>query len=278
MWRLLCPCRQNCLPTLQLPPDAPGRLLRELRGALEPGGLRVFGGLPRDGVLQGVRLDAVAAALGTRLVAGQRDLLDASAAEVGVGCPSNRFLHKRFIGRHVHDRIVVGSLPATCLLCTTQQQVPHRHDMPDSVRQDPPDLCQHIKHVNADSWQYDLAVTLFVNRWWWGPAASRICWRRWRLRRGGRWWSRPPPAPTSCWASARRRRVAGFRGLNPRQPAAGSCSRTVVAALGRLMSSALQMHGETVAPRRPLYSMCCTPHHLTLRRRLAAGRTLPACW
>lgn len=70
------------LPTLQLPPDAPGQLLRDLRETLEPGGLRVFGGLPRDGVLQGVRLDAVAAALGTRLVAGQRDLLDASAAEV----------------------------------------------------------------------------------------------------------------------------------------------------------------------------------------------------
>ena len=82
MWRLMCPCRHNCLPTLQLPADAPGRLLRELREALEPGGLRVFGGLPHDGVLQGVRLDAVAAGLGTRFVAGQRDLLDASAAEV----------------------------------------------------------------------------------------------------------------------------------------------------------------------------------------------------
>lgn len=70
------------LPTLQLPPDAPGQLLRELRDILEPGGLRVFGGLPRDGVLQGVRLDAIAAALGTRFIAGQRDLLDASAAEV----------------------------------------------------------------------------------------------------------------------------------------------------------------------------------------------------
>lgn len=73
----------NQLPTLQLPADAPGRLLRELRDVLEPAGLRVFGGLPRDGVLQGVRLDAVAAALGTRFIAGQRDLLDASAAEVG---------------------------------------------------------------------------------------------------------------------------------------------------------------------------------------------------
>lgn len=67
---------------MQLPPEAPGELLREVQEALGQGGLRVFGGLPRDTVLQGVRLDAVAAALGTRFIAGQAELLDASAAEV----------------------------------------------------------------------------------------------------------------------------------------------------------------------------------------------------
>ena len=68
----------------QLPPDAAGEMLADLRAALEPAGLICFGGLPASATLGGVRLDAIAAALGTRLLAGQGDLLDASAAEVGV--------------------------------------------------------------------------------------------------------------------------------------------------------------------------------------------------
>ena len=67
---------------LKLPPDAPGQMLQQLRDSLEPAGLHVFGGLPRDDVLRSVRLDAVAAAIGTKLIAGQEALLDASAAEV----------------------------------------------------------------------------------------------------------------------------------------------------------------------------------------------------
>ena len=118
------------LPTLQLPPDAPGQLLRELRDILEPGGLRVFGGLPRDGVLQGVRLDAIAAALGTRFIAGQRDLLDASAAEVRLCWPSEPGCHLSSV---YHSR-ATASRARHARLCMT------RHDM----------LCCHINRVSCD--------------------------------------------------------------------------------------------------------------------------------
>lgn len=66
----------------QLPPEAPGEVLAELRAVLDGSGLACFGGLPRDGLLGSVRLDAVAAHLRAQLFAGCEALLDAAADKV----------------------------------------------------------------------------------------------------------------------------------------------------------------------------------------------------
>ncbi len=68
----------------QLPPEAPGEALAELRATLDGSGLACFGGLPRDGLLGNVRLDAVAAHLRAQLFAGHEALLDAAADKVNL--------------------------------------------------------------------------------------------------------------------------------------------------------------------------------------------------